>query len=97
MKTRPCKACSAPLVKGPGPGRWPRYCGDECRYAVLKAKRRRESERPSARYCDYCGEPYKVKMRPGPTPRFCKPVCRRAADLERKKKRRVEVSTQWGY
>lgn len=34
MNDHTCRVCAAPIVRKPGPGRWPHFCGDECRASV---------------------------------------------------------------
>lgn len=65
--TRSCPHCAGPLVKKPGPGRWPKYCSEECR---------RQATRPTpaavSLACGQCGEAFTGKQ----GQKYCSPKCR---------------------
>ena len=63
-----CRTCEAPLSKGPGRGRWPWFCADECR-----TKYRREHPRRLHHcQCERCDQPF-MGRRAGQ--RFCGRSC----------------------
>lgn len=72
--TRPCWACSAPLTKRQGKGRWPRYCSGRCKWKASKRPVQRRSVN-----CLTCSAHIEVGLRTGPAPRYCSPQCKASA------------------
>lgn len=60
MNDHTCRVCLAPIVRKPGPGRWPQFCGDECR-AAGGVQARKPERRPGS--CADCARPIQSRSK----------------------------------
>lgn len=78
MPNRTCERCDTPLLKKPGPGRWPKFC-PECRTAREARPSRHKPAPKTTRTCPVCEETFEANG----TRRYCTRVCLEKAKYQR--------------
>lgn len=73
---RSCVTCHAPLFKKPGPGRWPRYCSDECNPHALSDADRAARHAAINAGCVGCGASIVQGARSRNLKKWCSETCR---------------------